>query len=313
MGYVDELLVERLRIAVAGSAENDELNTLVGAQIKRFQASGNTDAEPGSDEWRFVARALSNAELKALARVAERDEGDFTCQPKAPIIVNAQPPEESQQHVSLTGLWADYVKSRVQAGLMRSGGKRQRPVIENLRKFLRHDNAIRVTKKDLLAWRDLLIKTLAAKTVSDVYLSAVRTLFAWAVENDILPENVAATVKQPKPRKVQTREKGYTDAEAIKVLMASRSYTPNEDPNGYIREKPHMIATKRWVPITCAYTGARPSEITQLRGADLRQEEGLNQTGFTGERKAWKVSHDKRKFREPFFDRSAGARSTFGA
>jgi len=39
----------------------------------------------------------------------------------------------------------------------------------------------------------------------------------------------------------------------------------------------------------------------------------VNQTGFTGEHKAWKVSHDQRKFRKPFFDRSAGARSAFGA
>ena len=39
----------------------------------------------------------------------------------------------------------------------------------------------------------------------------------------------------------------------------------------------------------------------------------MNQTGFTGEHKAWKVSHDQRKFREPFFDRSAGACSAFGA
>ncbi|MFT4743735.1 MAG: transposase, partial [Yoonia sp.] len=34
----------------------------------------------------------------------------------------------------------------------------------------------------------------------------------------------------------------------------------------------------------------------------LERIEEVNQTGFTGERKAWKVSHDKRKFREPFFD-----------
>lgn len=39
----------------------------------------------------------------------------------------------------------------------------------------------------------------------------------------------------------------------------------------------------------------------------------MNQTGFTGELKAWKVSHDQRKFRKPFFNRSAGARSAFGA
>ena len=41
--------------------------------------------------------------------------------------------------------------------------------------------------------------------------------------------------------------------------------------------------------------------------------DGVNQTGFTGGHKAWKISHDQRKFRKPFFDRSAGARSAFGA
>ena len=38
----------------------------------------------------------------------------------------------------------------------------------------------------------------------------------------------------------------------------------------------------------------------------------LNQTGFIGDHKAWKVSHDQRKFRKPFFDRSSGARSALG-
>lgn len=45
----------------------------------------------------------------------------------------------------------------------------------------------------------------------------------------------------------------------------------------------------------------------------LLGEINVNQTGFTGEHKAWKVSHDQRKFREPFFNRSARARSAFGA
>ena len=39
----DDVLVNRLRMAIAGSADNDELGALVGAQIKRFQASGNID------------------------------------------------------------------------------------------------------------------------------------------------------------------------------------------------------------------------------------------------------------------------------
>lgn len=267
---IDDGLVSRLRNAIAGRASNEELADLVGPQIERFRAAGNLDAEPGSDDWRVIARALCNAELEALARVAERDEGDFIGTPTAPIIANAEPPESAPQRVSLSGLWTDYLNSRMQAGFMRDKGQRQRPVIESLRKFLRHDDAARITKKDLLEWRDHLMKTRSAKTVSDIYISAVRSVFAWAFENERLQENVAATLKQPKPRKIYARERGYTDAEAVKVLKASRSYEPKADEFGRVRESEHTANMKRWVPILCAFTGARVSEITQLRKEDVR-------------------------------------------
>lgn len=194
--------------------------------------------------------------------------------PTTPIIKNVRPPEQLPQRVNLTGLWADCVNSRVQAGFMKDGGKRQRPVIASLRKFLRHNNATRITKKDLLAWRDHLMNDLSAKTVNDIYHSAVRALFAWAVENDRLPENVAQTVKQRKARKVYGRERGYTDAEAVKVLKASRTYEPHPDSTGRVRESEQMANLKRWVPIICAFTGARVSEITQLRKEDIREIDG---------------------------------------
>ncbi len=270
---IDDVLVHRLREVIAGRFTDAELGGLVGAQIERFRTVGNLDAEPGTDEWREIARALCHAELEALARAAERDEGDFTGHPTDPIIVNAQPLEEPEERVNLTDLWSDYVNSRVQAGFMRDKGKRQRPVIKSLRKFLRHNNARRVTKKDLLAWRDHLMKELSAKTVNDIYLSAVRSLFLWAVENERLPENVADNVKQPKPRKVYGRERGYTDEEAVKVLKASRSYQPKSDEFGRVRESVKMANMKRWVPIICAFTGARVSEITQLRKEDIRKIE----------------------------------------
>lgn len=271
---IDDLLVQRLRNAIAGNANDAELGELVGAQIERFRAAGNLDATPGSTEWRTIARALCQAELEALARSAERDEGDFTGAPTAPIIVNAQPPEKPQERVSLKQLWADYIESRVQAGFMRDNGKRLRPVEERLRKFLKHDDARHVTKKDIINWRDDLRKDLSPKTVNDIYLSGVRSLFSWAVENDRLPENVAANVKQPKPKKVYGRERGYTDAEAQTVLKATRSYQPVADMNGYVRESEKAANLKRWVPIICAFTGARVSEITQLRKEDLRQVDG---------------------------------------
>lgn len=269
---VDDVLVAQLREAVAGRLDDDRLNDLVGAQIGRFRAAGNLDATPGSDEWRTIARALCGAELEALERVAERDEGDFSGQPTNPLIANARAPEEPRHRVSLSELWTSYKASRVQASFMRDGGRRQDPVVEALRKFVGHDDAMRLTKKDLMGWRDHLMKSLSARTVSDVYLSTVRSLLKWAVDGDLLPENVAANVRQPKPRKQYSRERGYTEAEANTVLRASRSYQPRADDKGRIREKPHLVAAKRWVPLICAFTGARVTEITQLRKNDVRQE-----------------------------------------
>lgn len=271
---IDDLLVKRLRDGVAGHASDAELGALVGAQIERFRAAGNLDAELGSPEWREIARALCHAELEALARAAERDEGDFTGVPAAPIIKDAQPPENAPEPVNLTQLWADYVTMRRQTGSMRDGGKQLGLAIEKLRKFLKHDDAARITKKDLIAWRDHLLKSLSPRTVSDKYLSTVRSLLNWAVENDRLTENVAATVKQAKPKRVQAREKGFTDEEALKILKASRSYMPHKDEAGRVRETSHMIAAKRWVPILGAFTGTRVTEITQLRKEDIRQEGG---------------------------------------
>jgi integrase len=271
---IDDLLVHRLREAIAGRAQTEELESLVGREVERFRKAGNFDAPKGSDEWRKIARAICSAEYEALERVYERDEGDFTGTLSNPMLVNAEPPPEPSKRVSIKQLWIDYVTTRKNARFMKDGGRRQGAAIENLHKFMKHDDAAKIAKKDVLAWRDHLMQTLSAKIVSDVYLSTVRTLFQWAVDNDKLPENPAVSVKQPKPRKVFNRERGYTDAKAVTVLKASRSYEPNEDVNGYVREKPELVSAKRWVPIICAFTGARVAEITQLRKEDIRQDDG---------------------------------------
>ena len=40
-------------------------------------------------------------------------------------------------------------------------------------------------------------------------------------------------------------------------------------------------ACKRWVPWLCAYTGARPGEMTQLRGADVIERDGVHAIRIT--------------------------------
>lgn len=230
-------------------------------------------AEPGSSERGVLAKQMMRGEIEFLKRSLERDQGDYAGQPRD-AIVKPHAFMQIEVPVGISELWTDYVKSRVQAGFLKDGGKRQGPVIKSLRAFVKHDDALRLTKKDIISWRDdlLNVKDLAAKTVSDIYLSTVRSLFGWAHENERLPENVAEKVRQPKPRKVLGREKGYTDTEALAVLRATRSHIPNPNQFGYVKETAHMTSAKRWAPLLAAFSGARISEVTQLRKEDIRKE-----------------------------------------
>jgi len=56
---IDDLLVYRLREAIAGRAQTEEPESLVGHEVERFRKAGNFDAPKGSDEWRKIARAIA--------------------------------------------------------------------------------------------------------------------------------------------------------------------------------------------------------------------------------------------------------------
>ncbi|MET4425673.1 hypothetical protein [Bradyrhizobium sp. RT3a] len=107
-----------------------------------------------------------------------------------------------------------------------------------------------------------------AITVREVWLSSARRVFGWAREHKRVRQNPFKEVRVDVPRKAQPREEGrsFTDAEASIILNASL---------GYQRPVTPTERTRRWVPWLCAYSGARPGEITQLRGIDVEDRKGL--------------------------------------
>lgn len=270
---IDDQHVANLRAAIAGTLDDQSLAALVGDQVERFRQVGNHTAKPGSDEWRTIARAIAVGELEALARTVERDEGNFAGQPDHPVIVNAAPPEEQPKPVPIKPLFRDYIRSRQALGKHKDGAKGWEAAILNLVKFLGHSDARRITKRNLLDWRDkLLAEGKSTKTVANKYLASVRALLRWAFENDRLPTNEAEGVRQAIAKTTRTRERGYTAPEAVAVLKFSTSYAPKETDNPAHRESAHVTAAKRWLPILCAFTGARVAEMAQLRKEDVRQE-----------------------------------------
>ena len=69
------------------------------------------------------------------------------------------------------------------------------------------------------------------------------------------------------PKKIRTREtKAFTDDEIDTVLSAALAVE--------LRSKGD--AAKRWCPWLAAYSGARMGELTQLRGVDIVERDGIH-------------------------------------
>lgn len=179
------------------------------------------------------------------------------------------------------------------AGLAPKTKSAWRSKIRDLIAFVGHDDLARLTRKEVLAWKEKLqteiiperkrkrkAKSAAAdkpaeprtrdrKTIRNVYLAALRATLNFAVNREDLTTNVAKGIVVKVKKKKKQREKGFTADEARRILTASLEPQPKA-------LSAEMAAARRWVPWICAYTGARVNEITQLTPGDFGIEEGFN-------------------------------------
>ena len=122
---IDEQDVRTLRDGVAGRLSDAELEAIVGERIERYRFRGNTSVRKGTPEWRDLAMKLCVSEYEALARHAERNEGDFTGTPAHPLLANAMDDVEPEiPPLSLKGLLEDYLTTQGRIGRGREAGRR---------------------------------------------------------------------------------------------------------------------------------------------------------------------------------------------
>lgn len=248
---------------------------LVDYAVQSFAKRNELNLAKGSRAWHDIAEKFARAEIEALQRTMEKDRGDFGGRAADLIVKAPAQPKVNTPAVPLRSLFDDYVVNRQYEGKHLDGGKRWSSVIDHLAKFMNGSDARKITKRDLLDWRDQLLKEgKSSKTVADVYLACIRAIFTWAFKNDRLPSNECQYVQQGVAKKARSREKGYTTPEAVNLLIASIHYQPACASNPANRESDHITAAKRWAPILCAFSGARITEITQMHKEDLRQEGG---------------------------------------
>jgi integrase len=183
-----------------------------------------------------------------------REKGDFGAAPTPSVTVAAANQPTAKAAISFRSLldgWA--AEKRPSAKTFYSWSR----VIDQLIAFVGHNDVSRLTREDLLGWKHALISSgLRTKTIRDSKLAPLRAILQWGVDNGKLTENPALRVIVDVRAKVIERIRGFTDEEASLILKAAVKET---DP------------VKRWIPLLCAYSGARISEVCQLRAKDILQ------------------------------------------
>ena len=90
--------------------------------IQRYVTEQHLLVEPGSPDWRELGHKLTRAEIDALQRTLERDDGVFRDSPSDKMIKQPITPIDELAPVPLKQLFHDYIVSRRASGYHRDGG-----------------------------------------------------------------------------------------------------------------------------------------------------------------------------------------------
>lgn len=236
------------------------------------------DADSRRRLFEEVARALDMAAL----RLQQNAKGDFSPDsnlarfPLWEDLTSEPSAQDASVKPSLDDLLEGWWTEARATGRTESTYRSYKHTIELLKEFLRHNDATRVSAEDVVGFKDDRLsqinprtgKPVSPKTVKDSDLSALKSLFGWAVANRRLSVNPAKGVTIKLGRRVRNRSSYFTPSEAASILRAAAKYQRRP------QENPKTASAKRWVPWLCAYTGARVGEMAQLRREDVVIEEG---------------------------------------
>jgi integrase len=146
--------------------------------------------------------------------------------------------------------------------------KRWRGVFMKLQKDFPTTSMAALTPEEAQDWCNTLIgPERSAGVVNEVWKSAARTVFKWAVRQKLLSRNPFDGVSITVPRKNLVRDTKAFTGDEIKIILKGASAISTPKTKGQ--------AVRHWVPWLCAYTGARAGEITQLRGVDVAERDGV--------------------------------------
>ena len=210
-----------------------------------------------------LLKEVAGARIRAAQTLERFAEGDYRPDKEAEKF----PPMPSRGSVASAGRREIGGMEALLVGWEKEKSPRQatrdlwRTYIAEFISFVGHDDPRAIRRQDVIDWKQKLLEDgNSPKTINDSKLAALKAVLEWAVDNGRLPENAAARVSVKRAKKPGEKMIGFDKSDAAVILRAAA----NETSSVY-----------RWVPLLCAASGARVSEVCQLPAEDVVQVDGV--------------------------------------
>lgn len=233
--------------------------------------------------------AMNKATAQAAQYQMRRADGDYRPDENAdrfPLFEQTAPQPSTISHsmgepvITLSDLFTLWETEHQRGSGAEKTIRDFRQKVESLIAFLGHEDVGRITARKLVEWTDHLLdeKELTAKTVRDKHLAAVKAVFKVGVRKFKIETDPSTGVTVKVGKKIRVRDTGFSDDEAKAILSAALQATVGDS-----RMSDLNRLAIRWGPWIAALTGARISEIMQLRKRDFEEHEGIHCIRITPE------------------------------
>ena len=256
-------------------------------------------------EWRDLADALTRAEIEALERTLERDRGEFSGQPKDPLLtaldpepMPGRPDVDRSKGLTLTQTLSAFHSERTAGSstLAPKTMEEHRNAVRMFNEFMGTDIAVNaIMKKNVIDYKQALLKTpnrytmrfkgltlpqaikanaklaepystLQPKTINMKWLSHLSSILQWASNNGHVDSNPAREVRVDTGSKVH-REPSYLPftKDELKQIFGDPIFA---DPLAY--------GLNQWASLVMLYTGVRnSSEMARMKLTNIFEEQSI--------------------------------------
>jgi integrase len=244
------------------SAMRDRVRPIIADEVKsqQFLAAKRLILDQAS--WAMFLDYVTRDFFAAVALLARRARGDY-----GPDKWSKQFPSSGEAADSNLTPWSLFERWVAEVKPAISTVDRWRGVFLKLQSDFPNASASALLPEQMHQWAKGLINSeRSAGTVADGWVRAARTVYNWALEQKLILRNPFTGWNIRVPKKTRTREtNAFTDDEIKAILNGALS----------IKVRSKGDAAKRWCPWLAAYSGARMGELTQLRGIDIIERDGI--------------------------------------